>query len=312
MIYIYTIESDMTVNYVIDWLNYYNKPYKRVNSNDFFDLFQKDFQGASHRNGIHWFWKWASNYQIGKSNLQCKNNTKKINIALKRECNILFDLYFHNIKNIVNHPNYVNIDKFTQNQVARNCNLKVPLTIVTSSKKELIAFYQKCKKIITKNLEASLDIELNGEIYKAYTSLLDKEVINTLPDFFVPSLFQEYIEKEFEIRAIYVDDNIYACALISENNVLDIRQANQNSHIRIIPYILPSNVVKKIVEFMHKINLQFGSIDLLYTKNQEYVFLEVNPSGQFLGYSVACNYYIEKKIADYLIRQDNEIYRECR
>jgi hypothetical protein len=37
------------------------------------------------------------------------------------------------------------------------------------------------------------------------------------------------------------------------------------------------------------------------TKKGEYVFLEVNPIGQFGMVSAPCNYNLEKKIAQYLI-----------
>jgi D-alanine-D-alanine ligase-like ATP-grasp enzyme len=52
--------------------------------------------------------------------------------------------------------------------------------------------------------------------------------------------------------------------------------------------------------------LDIGSIDMIYTTDNKYVFLEVNPSGQFLGYSDTCNYCIEKKIAEFLIKKQNE------
>ena len=43
-----------------------------------------------------------------------------------------------------------------------------------------------------------------------------------------------------------------------------------------------------------------GSIDLIYSLSNEYVFLEVNPQGQFDWLSKNCNYYIEKDIAELL------------
>jgi hypothetical protein len=53
-------------------------------------------------------------------------------------------------------------------------------------------------------------------------------------------------------------------------------------------------------------NLNTGSIDLICTKSGEYVFLEVNPVGQFSMVSFPCNYYLEEKIADLLIQKDEE------
>lgn len=56
---------------------------------------------------------------------------------------------------------------------------------------------------------------------------------------------------------------------------------------------------------MKELNLQMGSIDMLYTNEGKYVFLEVNPSGQFLGYSSSCNYNLDRVVAEYLIKMSN-------
>jgi D-alanine-D-alanine ligase-like ATP-grasp enzyme len=51
---------------------------------------------------------------------------------------------------------------------------------------------------------------------------------------------------------------------------------------------------------MNKLDLNCGSIDMIVTPKNEYVFLEVNPVGQFGMVSYPCNYNLEKKIAEYL------------
>ena len=48
-----------------------------------------------------------------------------------------------------------------------------------------------------------------------------------------------------------------------------------------------------------------GSFDFILTSEGEYVFLEVNPIGQFGMVSYPCNYYLEEKIVDLLIQKDN-------
>ena len=47
-------------------------------------------------------------------------------------------------------------------------------------------------------------------------------------------------------------------------------------------------------------DLDTGSIDMMYSTDGEYYFLEVNPVGQFGMVSYPCNYYIEKEIATIL------------
>ena len=40
---------------------------------------------------------------------------------------------------------------------------------------------------------------------------------------------------------------------------------------------------------------------MILNKNNEYVFLEINPVGQYGMVSEPCNYFLDKKIAHYLI-----------
>ncbi|MPT35513.1 MAG: hypothetical protein E2604_10600 [Flavobacterium sp.] len=53
----------------------------------------------------------------------------------------------------------------------------------------------------------------------------------------------------------------------------------------------------KLKKLMKVLKLNSGSIDMLVSSNNEYVFLEVNPIGQFGQVSKPCNYYLEKQIA---------------
>jgi hypothetical protein len=43
---------------------------------------------------------------------------------------------------------------------------------------------------------------------------------------------------------------------------------------------------------------------MIVTPEKKYVFLEVNPIGQFNQVSIPCNYFLEKKIADYLLHEN--------
>ena len=45
---------------------------------------------------------------------------------------------------------------------------------------------------------------------------------------------------------------------------------------------LPEDIERKCVELVHGMGLVSGSIDLAYTKNGNWIFFEVNQSGQFL------------------------------
>ena len=57
---------------------------------------------------------------------------------------------------------------------------------------------------------------------------------------------------------------------------------------------------------MERTGLITGSLDFILTPSGEYVFLEVNPSGQYDMISKPCNYHLDKAIATFLYNSDKD------
>lgn len=97
-------------------------------------------------------------------------------------------------------------------------------------------------------------------------------------------IYQERVEKEYELRINYFGGKIIAVKLDSQKNV------NSKLDWRVIPpeeltpviVDLPSNITAKCHTLMANLGLVFGCIDIIVTLNGEYCFLEVNEMGQFL------------------------------
>jgi glutathione synthase/RimK-type ligase-like ATP-grasp enzyme len=70
-------------------------------------------------------------------------------------------------------------------------------------------------------------------------------------------------------------------------------------NLRIVPFQLPLNIMNKLENVFKKFNLNYGSADLMYCDN-EYYFLEINPTGQVSFINNACNYNLENKVAQIL------------
>ncbi|WP_339834966.1 hypothetical protein [uncultured Flavobacterium sp.] len=67
-------------------------------------------------------------------------------------------------------------------------------------------------------------------------------------------------------------------------------------NLRIIPFKLPNEIESKIDSVFKKFNMNYGSADLMYSNNN-YYFLEINPTGQISFINRACNFYIETQLA---------------
>ena len=207
--------------------------------------------------------------------------------------------YFGNYKN-----NFIE-NKIIYLKLAAQCGLKIPSTIITGDKKTVENFYNLHKKgIITKSLGGSIRFESENDIYwGSGTTLVSKADFEEIPDYFLPTLFQEKIEKEYEIRAYLFNEKFYSMAILSQKDdktSLDFRNYNRENPNRMVPYKLPDQIEKNLLKFAKITDLETGSFDLIVTKKEkEFIFLEVNPYGQFGWLSKNCNYYLEKQIAEY-------------
>ena len=98
----------------------------------------------------------------------------------------------------------------------------------------------------------------------------------------------------------YLDGVFYSSAIFSQNDEqtkIDFRNYNESNPNRVLPFNMPKTEEAKFRKLMKALNLNSGSLDIIVTKDGEYVFLEVNPVGQFTQVSFPCNYYLEKQMA---------------
>jgi len=197
--------------------------------------------------------------------------------------------------------NEISNNKLVNLKIAQKVGFLIPKTLITNSKRELKKFINSFDKVITKDLRAPVYIRTKK---KAYTStgveILDNGVLSKLNTYFAPIFLQQYIEKQLELRVYIFREKIYSMAIFSQNDrktSIDFRNYNKERPNRAIPYKLPKLIESKIKEFMKELDYKTGSIDLILTPQNEHVFLEINPMGQFHWLSANCNYYIEKEIA---------------
>ncbi len=198
-------------------------------------------------------------------------------------------------------------DKIKVLTYAREIGLSIPPTRVTSQKSELSQFHKSQGTLITKGLHSVRVFSHKDTRYMMYTQEINKEDIEKLPDLFSPSLFQKQISKELELRIFYLEPEFYAMAIFSQANdqtAVDFRHYDHSKPNRKVPFMLPDKLKKKLKKLMKKLALNTGSIDMILTPEGEFVFLEVNPIGQFGMISSPCNYNLEKKIAEYLMEHD--------
>ncbi|MDR2064574.1 MAG: grasp-with-spasm system ATP-grasp peptide maturase [Prevotellaceae bacterium] len=321
MILILSDEFDQSTNDVIDWLLYFKKPFIRINDTDICEIIKIQFEENKTKivikvknrkidfDDVSTYW-----YRRGYFNI-------KIPVIKKEDIPLLYDEVNNSLKKelyiIVNFLHVYLQDKyglgsFLDNRInklqtlilARECGLTIPDTII-SSQKNIIKQFQKDKiSIITKAIsETIMFMVQNVGTILSYTNVVEKHEIDDYNTLIFPSLFQSKIDKKYELRIFYLDGDFYAMAIFSQTNdktKIDFRNYDNIKPNRCIPYKIPTKIKNKLYNFMKETGFKTGSIDMIVNNRNEYIFLEVNPIGQYGMTSIPCNYYLDKKIAKYL------------
>lgn len=327
MIMIFSINNDTTTDKVMDWIQYFGRECVRWNSENTYDetpysinLSQEGFSFNATINGIGisskdinavWFRKGlfydqSESIQIVKdepANIKFKATIQKEILNANQS---LYSCLNH--ADFLCHPQAAIVQKTNALNIAKKSNLEIPDGIITNSKTQLKRFFQKYPKVIIKPIGNINPIAYKSHYYPIYTEILSQKDLEIIPDSFSPSLVQEYIEKKYELRIFALDNKFYPMAIFSQmdsQTSIDFRQYNKEKPNRKVLYQLPDSLTRQLIVFMKSMNLNTGSIDMIRSTDGRYVFLEINPAGQFGMVSYPCNYNLYKKVAQYLVDKDS-------
>jgi len=308
LISFHTIVFDRTSDDVQQWLRLMQLNVEYINENLItnnyaFEMSNKVlscyFQNAE-LNKRYWYRRGRVVTGIRESKL---SSFYKFASLFDKDCKQINDFVsMKGINFVINRPHENDINKLLVFQAALLLNVKFPKTFLLSNLNNFIG----PKRLIAK----SLNQPTYSIIYQNFKLHMgsDNFIVNIseiLCEFykFLPSLFQEYIDKKYEIRSFYLNGVFKSMAIFSQQNEktkTDFRNYDHDRPNRCVPYELPKWYEKKLHRLMLKLDINCGSFDIIVTPEDEYYFLEVNPIGQFQWLSKNCNYYIERMIAETL------------
>lgn len=194
--------------------------------------------------------------------------------------------------------------KLFQLRNARNIGLRIPATLVTNSPDEVRTFASVYPKIIYKTL-SSPSLEQNSGRSLIFSHLIsDSDHVLFDQVKYAPCMFQQYIEKDYELRITFVGGNFYSVKIFFR--IAQILKLTGEQVTGIIIDMRQQTCQRQYANsfssFMQVLNLQFGAIDMIVTPNGEYVFLEVNPHGAWLWLEQATDLCISLAISNYIQR----------
>jgi glutathione synthase/RimK-type ligase-like ATP-grasp enzyme len=137
-----------------------------------------------------------------------------------------------------------------------------------------------------------------------YSNKINREFLNNCEENIkiAPGIFQNYVDKDYELRITVVDKEIYAVKIFSQEDELSkLDWRRGQTHLKYELIKLDEAFEQKLLKFHKTLDIVFGGYDFIVDKNGEYTFLEVNQVGQWLWLENRLNLDISKQIASTLL-----------
>jgi hypothetical protein len=171
--------------------------------------------------------------------------------------------------------------------------------------------------LITKAPAAARDFilrhESGGTVFKAFngtpqawreTRLIRGEELACLDLVrFAPVIFQQYVVGT-DIRVTVIGERIFPAEIDITDGDYAVDFRMNYDRLRIRPTRLPADVEASIRALMTHLGLVYGAIDLRRTEDGSYMFLEINPAGQWLFIEHQTSQPITDALADALASFD--------
>jgi glutathione synthase/RimK-type ligase-like ATP-grasp enzyme len=179
----------------------------------------------------------------------------------------------------INHPTaeQVAAHKLYQLRVAAEVGLEIPRTLITNDPVEVQRFVD--------------DHGARGVAYKTFlpaehdwreTRILGAGELRELAAVrYAPVIFQEYVALTLDLRITVIGPEIIAAAVHPRAGGYEADYRMDLESARVEPFALPREVARRIEELMRRLGLVYGAIDMRRTPDGRFVFLEINPSGEW-------------------------------
>lgn len=297
MVVIFSIETDTTTHRVMDWLHALHEPFVVIYPKNIAQKILSVLRYVEAGNKpSFWFRKW----------LKVMDRPDYVDSEAQK----LIDYLYHITKDScfwLNVPaDFGSNNKLIQSSISSKCGLNVAENSILNHKEGILHLIKSnsTQKYITKSFGSAVERnDENGDVYFAYTQLVDEDMLAKAPMHIFPSLVQRYIDKEFEIRTFFLDGQCFSMAIFSQENDktkvdfrhYDVKTPNRNEPIR-----LPVEIEERLRRFVSEMGTNCGSFDLIQDKIGQIYFVEFNPLGQFGMVSHPCGYTLEKRVAQLL------------
>jgi ATP-grasp ribosomal peptide maturase len=202
----------------------------------------------------------------------------------------------------VNHPHRDTAAAHKPHQLAAaaRVGLSVPESLITNNADAAQAFVRAQGKTVYKSMTGGPHPDGEARTASAlYTTLVAEEEI-TPGVRQTAHLFQAWMDKAYEVRLTVVGEQLFATRIDAASTKA---RTDWRSDYRSLTYCSvepPSEVGRAVHRLMSDLRLTFGALDFVVTPDGRWVFLELNPNGQWGWIQLATGQPIAAAIADHL------------
>jgi len=204
----------------------------------------------------------------------------------------------------VSHPHVLRRGEIKALQLAEasKAGLKIPHTLITNDPAQATTFVDRlgdAECAIKPLLAVGVTDEQGGFRLPLTKTLPRGHSLESVA--LAPTIFQPYVDKAFELRCVVIGERMFCAKMDSqadENSRIDWRGGDPDHEI----FALPEQVEASLRRLMDNLGLNFASLDMIVTPEGEFVFLELNPNGQWLWLELELGLPLVASMADLLTR----------
>lgn len=202
----------------------------------------------------------------------------------------------------LNHPSDIARAEYkpVQLHTARTVGLSVPDTLITNDAHAARRFAKERGDVIYKPLSAG-GVSEDGHCRFIYANRLTTgDITDTVSA--TTHLFQAWVDKAYEVRLTVVDGEFFAVRIDAQSAAAAIDWRIDYDNLSYCAISIPEPVRHRVLGLLDKLALRFAALDFIVTPGDEWVFLEVNPNGQWAWLQDATGQPIAAAIADALTK----------
>jgi hypothetical protein len=196
--------------------------------------------------------------------------------------------------------------KATQLRTAGELGLELPPTLVTNSPDEFLDFYRRHNGHVVTKLAGTSFHRSFGNTFMRFTEVVSKRDLGHVGAVrYCPVILQAYVPKRLELRITVVGHEVFAAEIHSQqthHTRHDWRRYDLG-HTPHRVHDLPPEVHEQCVRLVERLGLAYGAIDMILTPDGRYVFVEINPNGQYLWIEHKTGLPISAAVCEFLMNE---------